>query len=284
MSERRIIAGEIQTPPEMAPHGFRDTYCVKCGFNVKVPISCNKKTCVPCQERRSISNYFRVSEGIKKAEKPEGYYWQHIVFTQVQQKEIRYGTSRIIRAFSRLRKEKFWKYCVWGGYYTVECKRSKDGKGWHIHIHAAVLARRIEFSVIYQKWGKHIKHSKPYIFMEAIRFKNMDGNIVGYIVRYLTKKANVTEELETEYNNGMAGRHLISPFGKMYGKVVKSKLGKATIVCPRCHGTEWIDFDTVHRMELKADRVRGPTQEENTEWTPEIYEQQSRSDARGVRI
>jgi len=49
------------------------------------------------------------------------------------------GAREVRRAFTRLRRHRWWKRCVVGGVAQVEV--SNRGRGWHPHIHALVDCR-----------------------------------------------------------------------------------------------------------------------------------------------
>jgi len=268
----KVTAQRKEYTPEEAPHGFREVYCTKCGYAVEVPVSCHDKSCVPCQKRRGSRTFFRVNKAVQEIKVPQGYRWRHLVLARQTQGFIPEGITRLSRAFREMRKLKWWDKRVKGGFYTIEVKRSKGQKGWHIHLHIVILCKELSTGVLRIEWAKIQGVRKAYAHIKDINITDKQKNMISYIVTYLIKKAEVTPELLEEFNAGMKNRHLISPFGCMYGQLTKQTKSKVSMVCPICENDDWTDEITMVKKSRQARRVRGPTEEDSLSWTPEIYD------------
>lgn len=271
MSEQILTRKAV--PPEEAPHGFRSVYCTNCGYMVEVPLTCNDKTCEPCQRRKAQQNFMKMKHQARDVKTPPGYNWKHVVLTQLVSRDIRHGAREITRKFTRMRHRKMWKEHVFGGYYTVEAKRSSRCEAWHVHIHAVVLSRKFSYSKMIALWGKVNKAKFANLHVSELHKSNKTGNILSYICGYLTKKAQIPPELEEEYKEGLKGIRLISAFGKFHAQTVGHKKVNhtKTYPCPTCGCTEWVERGSMNR-EMGTGGTKDPP-EVLEEWNPQLLEQ-----------
>lgn len=113
--------------------------CTNCGRAHEVEVRCDLKWCPACQPllaRRTVERYEPVLSQIR---------WPLFVTFTTRNYATADSARHVRRAFTRLRRHRWWKRAVKGGVAQVEV--SNTGKGWHPHIHALLDSRWLAVSI-----------------------------------------------------------------------------------------------------------------------------------------
>lgn len=113
--------------------------CTCCGARHEVQKRCDLKWCPTCQPllaRRTVERYAPVMSQIQ---------WPLFVTLTTQNYANATDSREVRRAFTKLRRHRWWKRAVQGGVAQLEV--SNRGKGWHPHIHALCDCRWLSVTV-----------------------------------------------------------------------------------------------------------------------------------------
>lgn len=106
--------------------------CTCCGFVRSVAIRCDLKWCPACAPRLAFDKARRYGPVVNDFRNP-----LFVTFTTQNfdaRSKTTTGMREVIRAFRRLRSQRWWKRCCPGGVASFEMTRRR--KGWHPHVHA----------------------------------------------------------------------------------------------------------------------------------------------------
>lgn len=113
--------------------------CTACGAHHTVQKRCDLKWCPTCQPllaRRTVERFAPIMPRIQ---------WPLFVTLTTRNYATADGAREVRRAFTRLRRHRWWKRAVAGGVAQVEV--SNRGKGWHPHVHALCDCRWLSITV-----------------------------------------------------------------------------------------------------------------------------------------
>ena len=281
-------------------NSFITLFCEYCGNPHKVVISCGDRTCPECRQKeyqRLKKKYFPLMSVLNS---------DKLVFFTLTRKIKPGAGSMGLRRRIKETKDHFNKLirqnvfdCIAGGFYSIEVKWSKKGQGWNVHLHAVCeindkVTRRLwtdnrgqgknkgrlkcdlltgKNSLTVQKlktaWEKLTKDSFFVDMSPVLDKKGGVNGVLGYILKYLTKPAEVGGN-NAEYNAGMKGLRMISAFGSWYPTSKQYRFAgilkntKNTLMCTDCGRVYWIsEFDLnklirTYQKENKGARVKGP--------------------------
>jgi len=113
--------------------------CTNCGERKMAFTRCDLKwcpSCAPLIAHRAVQRYAPIC-----AE----FLSPLFVTLTVKNYSDRVGVRELRRAFTALRRHRWWKRCVRGGVASFEC--TNRGNGWHPHIHALIDCRWLSITV-----------------------------------------------------------------------------------------------------------------------------------------
>lgn len=106
--------------------------CTCCGMVRSVAIRCDLKWCPACAPRIAFDKVQRYGPVVNEFSHPLFVTFTTQNFDARSKKTT--GMREVIRAFRRLRSQRWWKRCCPGGVASFEMTRRR--KGWHPHVHA----------------------------------------------------------------------------------------------------------------------------------------------------
>ncbi len=106
--------------------------CTCCGCSRSVAVRCDLKWCPSCAPRLAFDKVTRYGPVVNEFAHPLFVTFTTQNFDARSKKTT--GMREVIRAFRRLRSQRWWKRCCPGGVASFEMTRRQ--KGWHPHVHA----------------------------------------------------------------------------------------------------------------------------------------------------
>lgn len=106
--------------------------CTCCGVVRSVAIRCDLKWCPSCAPRLAFDRVKKYGPVVNGFGNPLFVTFTTQNFDARSKKTT--GMREVVRAFKRLRSQRWWKRCCLGGVAAFEMTRRR--KGWHPHVHA----------------------------------------------------------------------------------------------------------------------------------------------------
>ena len=149
---------------------------------------------------------------LKESNIHEQYLPIHLVLTVPHKdgvwKDDSFYGRKLINAYNTLRKDKMFKQFIYGGEYGLECKKSKSGNGFHIHIHS-MLFQHPQYPInvvrewVVQRWRTLTGNDSSYsgIHYEQLYCYKRDesGQFVSEEREVISGTMEVEDEDEGEY-------------------------------------------------------------------------------------
>lgn len=155
---------------------FTTCLCSDCGKVRKFPNRCDNFFCAECQPRLASDRRKAVEWWTNLVSQPK-----HVVLTV---KNVPHLTKPHVAEFKRwwakLRRRKFarnWR----GGFYGIEC--TKEGAGWHLHLHALIDAKWIDGGQLAIQWHSVTNGMGRIVKVKDARKKEYLGELVKYAVK-----------------------------------------------------------------------------------------------------
>lgn len=198
---------------------------------------CHDRWCLPCGAARGRAIARNLAEIVKD-------------------KRIRFVTLTLARRnaplkdtlknlgnyFGRLRRSKFWQAAVTGGAAFLEIKRSKDGAGWHPHLHIVAEGKYLHQGTLKAIW--HRITGDSYI-VDVRAVKNTD-QLVRYVTKYVSKPldSSIFNDHATTVQaiEAMHGRRTCTTFGAWRGQDLTTV----------ADDTEWISVGPLSELLTQA--------------------------------
>lgn len=221
-------------------HKFGTTVCSDCGNVYQFPVCCGNRFCVICSGNRTFKVRERMLAHLKRNPPIGRYRTRLVTLTVPNMFDLRAGLRYLIHSFQKLRKTKFWKRLVKGGFYVIEVTMDKRGL-WHPHIHAVVSSMFIPAQELQKLWTKSIDRLDSPVQGADVKLI-ADDKGVFYLTGYLNKPG--FPERHLDYVNSCLHRiHMFKSFGTFYINYSAPKPPPA--VCPAC-GSTHISPSRVH--------------------------------------
>ncbi len=222
----------LTCPPQTTVdfHNFRSVFCDTCSYTVIFPVSCGNRFCSVCGPSRRSKVRDRLDWLVSQIPQKRGYIFKFLTLTIRNQPVLADMIKHLIKSFRKLRNRAYWQNRVIGGVYVLEIT-GRPGN-WHAHIHAVLLAQFLTWEVLVRHWIKCSGSRGVYIKNAA------KHRIVYYITKYLSKPADVPDEVINQAGESLRGLRLFSPFGAWYS--ISSKYVQPSHPCPECGGEHWI--------------------------------------------
>lgn len=224
-------------------HEWLSVLCSHCGSKKVVPVPCGDRFCQTCNKSRMMRTRRRL-RWIFSRVRPRGQYkFAFLTLTLPSMSNPSKMLDKLVRSFRILRQGQYWKDNVEGGLFVVEVKRGQGGHGWHLHIHAILLARRLDLrkeGYIRSKWRKLTGGT-------SINLKLVDGqrSLISYVTKYITK-TDLTGDDRADVSLLLKGRRLFQPFGSFHN----ASLGQKHLppVCSECGHEGFIVWREIENM------------------------------------
>lgn len=232
------LVHNIETSVQSVPTGCGDTVfwfrCNKCGLKTHKVSGCNKRTCTDCAKKRRSRLVGAYGPWIS------GYKWPVLVtLTLKREKYLSEGIEKIVKAFHKLRRGKWWTARC--GVWTLEFIPKEDG--WHVHLHCIADAVWIDQKKLSEAWRRITGDS---FIVDVRRVKDRKGAMLE-VLKYCTKTAELTKADKEMIEIVLKGKRFVNWFG------VKPELAepqKKDRVCPTpgCGGHMEL-FDSIQLFE-----------------------------------
>lgn len=238
-----------------SPHSFRSLYCSSCGYVLSVPIYCRNRFCPTCSADRTAKIRERLRLYLRSLNSPPGYSVKFLTLTIPPQDSPRESARVLVSSFRRLRKRSFWRSHVSGGAFVLEA--SFRNPGFHIHIHAVVDAKYMDYNLLLAEWMAVSPGRGVYI-------RRIPHNAaVNYLTKYLTK-STLPEAVQPELSSALKDFRLFQLFGLWHGNLPALKRRRYN--CPECGNLCWLPdyvidaaFRQMHNAARGLSRQRSPT-------------------------
>lgn len=215
-------------------HQFIKIRCMCCSHTFDVPVYCGNRFCEICSQRRQSRMRRRLKWLVNQICLDKGYGFKHLTLTIPNQSDLPAMVKFIIKAFRKMRSRAYWKNHVRGGASVIEIT-GRPGN-WHVHIHAVIEARYMDWGRLHKLWKKCSGGDGTYIQRLS------KTNIVGYLTKYLTK-SSAPQSVLLDMSEALKGTRMFSPFGTWYAKNCKYASFKPA--CPECSESDLMLDDFV---------------------------------------
>lgn len=173
-----------------------------------VPDTCHDRFCVPCARARAS----RIVANLA-AKAPAGTKRLITLTLARDDLGLRDRTTRLLKAFTALRRSKLWKETVTGGVGFLEVSRGARGDHWHPHLHVIAQGRYIPATELRDEWLRITRDSH----VVDIRLVKDEQIVVRYVLKYCTKPVDSDLFREPaalrEAIDALRGRKLLYAFG-----------------------------------------------------------------------
>lgn len=171
------------TTPVWTEHYARHT--VENGGAV-MPLACHCRACPMCAAKRRRTLRKQFTERTKAMARPK-----LLTLTLVHSSEpLRTQAAKAKEAFRRLRSHAVWKQQCSGGFWVLEIKPSKNGEGFHVHIHAILDSVYIPQDWISKRWHKITGDSL------IVDIRQISPKRAAYLAKYVAKGSELTHDGE----------------------------------------------------------------------------------------
>ena len=210
-------------------HEYSTFYCCSCGNRLVVPVYCGNRFCDVCGGRRRARVRKRLDYMVKNTPHPAFHSLKALTLTVKSTPDLSAQIKLLQDSFTRLRARLWWKQRVVGGAYVIEVTHTEAG--WHVHIHAILMAKFLPHSKLKALWKKVSGSSVVWIS----GLKNEAA--ITYLTKYLTKSETATA-FEGELRRAFKGVRMFQPFGQW--QMLRDKSAVATCLCNSCGGGSWM--------------------------------------------
>jgi len=144
------------------------------------------------------------------------------------------------------------------GLYVIETKQ--EGRGWHTHIHAIWLSKKVSKSKLSQRWLKITGDSYIVDFQEAQSIYHLKK----YLLSYVSKKMqfNTKEDADT-FLAVSKHQKLLQTHGDRYGFFVSV----FKYLCPECSSDNWFYDRDLYGLEPVQSYLSSSTSNKLLAWT-----------------
>lgn len=162
----------------------------KCGSECIVEVSvdgqharlkanyCGDRFCEPCCQARAAKMFHQVMSAIGR---------ERVKFLTLTRRDdgrsLIESLDHLRKSWTNLRGMKFFEDNVQAGAYAIEITRGSTGSGWHVHIHALIVANWVAYDEWVAGWSKATGGSTG-VYIKPAREKERD---VAYVCKYATK-------------------------------------------------------------------------------------------------
>jgi hypothetical protein len=187
--------------------------CSGCNAVSKFPNRCDQFFCPECQPRLSADRKKAVEWWTREINQPK-----HIVLTVKNIEDLSKPHIQEFRKwFSSLRRSTFaanWR----GGFYSLEV--TKEGNGWHLHLHALVDAKWIDAIRLSDQWRKSTKGFGYIVKVKDARNRNYLAEVTKYAVKGVQLAAWSGPDI-AKFIDAFRGVRAFGVFGSLYGARTK---------------------------------------------------------------
>lgn len=225
-------------------HYWISIVCSHCGRRKDVPAPCGDRFCSVCNRSRQMRTRRRLRWMLSRVKQHGQYKFAFLTLTMPPQDDCQAMVAKLQAAFKQLRKTKYWRKNVEGGAFVIEIKRGSGSNQWHCHIHAILLAKRLDLTnrgVIRRLWKRQTQGTSI-----NLRLVRSHIDVLNYMTKYVTKtELNDADRLIA--SKALKGKRLFQPFGTFYN----ASLGMITLPA-RCGDCGRAAFMLYHEVYANA--------------------------------
>jgi hypothetical protein len=184
--------------------------CTGCGGVSKFPNRCDQFFCPECQPRLSMDRKRAVEWWTHEISQPK-----HVVLTIRNFRSLGKKQIQFLRdSFTRLRRSKFARNWI-GGFYSMET--TKEGRGWHLHLHCLAEAKWIDAIQLSEQWRASTRGLGYIVKVKDARDSNYLAEVTKYAVKGVELACWSPEDILT-FITAFDGVRTFGVFGSLYGK------------------------------------------------------------------
>jgi hypothetical protein len=227
---------EATTPPNRTcfmktmEHPYLTLYCAGCGHQLVVPVYCKNRFCPVCSKRRTKIVRHRMKALFGQIRLTDRYRLSMLTLTMRSMKDPTSMADQIVHCFRRLRQRKVFSRACRGGVYVLEVKQ--NDQGWHIHIHAVIVADFIPWKWLRRTWQQI--SGAPGIHIETIP----KDRALLYITKYISTVEKGTDAGQAA--TALRDKRLFQCFGEFHDML--KPYNPPRFPCPRCSSNLWSTF------------------------------------------
>lgn len=192
---------------------------------------CHDRWCDPCSAPRILN----IADNLRTKLGAATISGIHGVLTLAHRDEpLAQSRRRLMKCFKTLRETPLWRAAVAGGAAFFQGHPSKDGRGWHAHIHFVAESTWLDAVDLSALWWKITGDS---MIVHVSRIHDADG-VVREVCRYAAQPADKgtiqDPDQLAEMMRALTGARLCYTFGTWWG-------GQALTARPPAEEVRWID-------------------------------------------
>lgn len=252
---------------------FQKIKCLDCGeFYAGASVYvCHDRFCPICARKRSAEKASLLSLQVKEAlEQHGGASVRFLTLTLVNPPlgELKEALDLLQASWRKLRRTKYFRERVLGGFLSLEITYNSKTRTWHPHLHVLLIGRFIEQGWLADTWEKYTGAR----IVDIRRTGNLDKQ-VKEVVKYVTKlteDSDIFSEVGVFYElqKVLHGRRTISTFGCLYrvSEAVKDEVEFAKLQavdkersCPFCGSRNLIDTGGFYSISIRDGEVVIPS-------------------------
>lgn len=183
-------------------------------------LRCGSRICLPCARVRGLLMFARVMQRIKDLDVEGNVYLYFLTLTLRNMANLKEMIGIIYgfwRALTHERKElrMLWKQRFIGYVRSMEIKRGKNSRLWHVHFHVLLVAREYgrDFEWICKAW-KDITGDNGSVWIEGV---DKTEKAVLEVCKYLVKPGNMDAEDWRHILESITGVRQVSTGGVFRG-------------------------------------------------------------------
>lgn len=244
--------------------------CTGCGSSRVGRTRCDLRWCPACQR------HLAAQTSIRYAEIAADCQWPTVLTLTAKHSIGSYMTIRDMRrAFTRLKRLRWWKACVKGGVAAFEMTRGKNGL--HVHVHAlldckwlSVTCTAPRVGATKHEWQSKCKRSASEVAQQwslccrrpgGVHVRRMRGKCIADATKEVLKYAIKGSDLVTMPGQvapiirSMTGSRLVSSWGSFYRHPGVKRKKPAPAMC-KCGCNDWMLERVVDAIVRKTHKRR----------------------------
>lgn len=202
--------------------------CTCCGETKTTEERCKQRWCPVCAIAISVKRIARFNSAAARCQWP-----LMVTLTTTNTSDAQEAVSKIVKAFTKFRRQKFWNRTVKGGVASFEC--TNRGNGWHPHLHVLCDCRWLALATPEPKRRESIERQRDKLRSaqrelsqewaacldqetSIVHARRAFGPMLKEALKYNLKPSELAECEEPigPLLWALKGKRLVIPFGSFY--------------------------------------------------------------------
>ena len=251
--------------------------CADCGrhYAGAVAFYCNSRFCPICARRRSAelseTIFLQVDEALRE-NSGVGVRLLTLTVENPPLGELAQTIAMMQAGLQKLRRTKYFKERVIGGFKALEITFNEKSRTWHPHFHILLIGWFIEQSWLSETWEKYTGGK----IVDIRKVRDLQRGIKE-VTKYVTKLANKNGGLSSIFSEAgvfyelykfLQGRRLVDKFGVLRSKsevvkseleLVKQQVAEKNSKCPFCGSENIVDTGLFYSITFRDGEVVIPS-------------------------